>query len=89
MTITVKKYMADLNHAIDKGYKKENQVFMEKPNSIDSLLQYAKSFAEGYSHETTKGVSKNVIKHATLCLEMAIFITFYRTPVVIPLSFLY
>ena len=28
-----------------------NQVFKEKPNSIDSLVQCVKSFAEGYSHK--------------------------------------
>ena len=63
-------------------------IFEEKTNSIDSLVQCVKSFAEGYSQETISRVSKNVIKSATLCLKAAgkIFSTFYRTPVVVPFS---
>ena len=69
MTIIVKEGMEDWNHAIDKGYEKKIMIFKEKPNSIDSLVQCVKSFAEGYSQETISRVSKNVLKHATLCLE--------------------
>lgn len=47
----------------------QNQVFKEKPDSIDSLVQCVKSFAEGYSKETIRRVSKNVLKRVTLCLE--------------------
>ena len=48
--------MKDWNHAIDKGYGK-NQVFLkEESNSIDSLVQYVKSFAKGYSKEAISPV---------------------------------
>ena len=91
MTIIVKEGMEHCNHAIDenKGYGKKIMIFKEKPYSIDSLVQYVKSFAEGYSPETIMRVSKNVLKRPTLCLEagLAIFNIFCRTPVVIPLSF--
>ena len=69
MTIIVKEGMEDWNHAIDKGYEKKIMIFKEKPNSIDSLVQCVKSFAEWYSHETISRVNKNILKRATLCLE--------------------
>ena len=47
----------------------QNQVFKEKPDSMDSLVQCVTSFAEGYCKETIRRVSRNVLKRATLCLE--------------------
>jgi len=47
----------------------QNQVFKEKLDSIDSLVQYVICFAEGYSRDTNSKISRNVIERATLCLE--------------------
>ena len=43
---------------------------MEKPDSMDSLIQCAHPFAEGYNQETIKNVCKNVLKRASLCLKV-------------------
>ena len=69
MTIIVKEGKEDWNHVIDKGYEKKIMIIKEKPNSIDSLVQSVKIFAEGYCQETISRVSKNVLKCATLCLK--------------------
>ena len=42
---------------------------------------------KGYSHQTISRVSRNVLKCATLCLEVTIFSIFCRTPVDVPLCF--
>ena len=47
----------------------QNQVFKEKPASIDSLVECVKIFTERYSQETIRKTSKNVLKRARLCLE--------------------
>ena len=62
----------------------QNQVFMEKHNSTH---QCVKSFAQGCSQQTISRVGKNVLQRATLCLEVVIFSTFCRTPVVVSLDF--
>ena len=88
MTIIVKEGMEDWKHVIDKGYEKKIMIFKEKPNSINSLVQSVKIFAEGYSQETNSRVSKNVLKRATLWRpEVKILSTFCRIPVVVPLCF--
>ena len=46
MTIIVKEGMEDWNHAIDKGYGKKIMIFKEKLNSIASLVQCVKIFAD-------------------------------------------
>ena len=69
MTIIVKEGMEDWNHAIDKGYEKKIMIFNENPNSIDSMVQSVKSFAEWHCQETISKVSKNVLKRAMLCME--------------------
>ena len=61
-----------------RATEKKIMIFKEKLNSIDSLVQCVKSFAEGYTQETISRVSKNVVKRAT------VFSTFCRTPVVVP-----
>ena len=43
--------------------------FREKPNSIEWLEQYVKSFAKEYGEETIRRVSNNVHKRATLCQQ--------------------
>ena len=45
------------------------RVYMEKPDSIDSLIQCVQTFAEGYNQETIENVCKNVLKRASLCLK--------------------
>ena len=62
-------------------------IYEEKPNSIDSLVQCVKSFADDYSQETISRVSKNILKCAALCLKagVAIFSNFCKTHVVVPL----
>ena len=47
----------------------QTRIHMEKPNSIESLIQCVQTFAEGYSQETIKNVCKNVLKRASLCLN--------------------
>ena len=53
----------------------------KKPNLIESLVKRVKSFAEGYSQEAISKVSNNVIKCATLRLEVTLFSTYCRIPV--------
>ena len=65
------------------GWQRKIRISKEKPNSIDSLMQFVKSFAGGNSQETISIVSKNVLKRATFCLEVNIFSNFCRTPVVV------
>ena len=48
----------------------QSQVYKEKPDSMESLIQCVQTFAEGYTHETIKNVCKNVLKRASLCLEL-------------------
>ena len=48
----------------------QSQVYKEKPDSMESLIQCVQTFAEGYTQETIKNVCKNVLKRASLCLEL-------------------
>ena len=48
----------------------QTQVYMEKPDTIESLIQCVQTFAEGYSQETIKNVCKNVLKRVSLCLKV-------------------
>ena len=48
----------------------QTRVYIEKPDSIETLIQCVHPFAERYSQETIKNVCKNLLKRAQLCLKV-------------------
>ena len=47
----------------------QNEVYHQKPESIESLIDVVKWFATSYNQETIRRVSENVLKRARLCLR--------------------
>ena len=88
MTIIVKEGMTDWNHAIDKGNEKR---FSEEKTQLDRLIgaMGEKILPKDTTNRTSVGLAKmsSSARLSAWRLEMTIFNTFCRTPVVVPLCF--
>lgn len=47
----------------------QKEVYSQKPESIDSLIECVRGFAESYNEDTIRRVAGNVLKRARLCLR--------------------